>query len=208
VVIAVVLGCVSREAEPDPPESTIPVPESSATPTPASVSLGLSGRVLSGTDPTNRPGSGDLPFAEGEVMVGDCQQPGRCAAELWSGDGGEEVILSIDERSITVHRSRTTAALSPELRSRWRALDGVLSKCLGDPLSDRPAGDPGSSRRLRFESGRWWWELRMAGDNPCRLSGTLLVDAHRDRVDTRGLFVDGVSWQTGGRDRLGTEPAE
>jgi hypothetical protein len=113
------------------------------------------------------------------------------------------VVLFIDERSIRVHRSVTNEELSPDFRFRWRVIRGQLAECLGDPLSDRPAADPGGIRQLRFESGRWWWQLRMGGENRCLLSGTLLLDAHRDRADTHDLFVDGVAWHTGGREKLG-----
>ena len=132
------------------------------------------------------------------MLIAQCADPGACAAELWrAADGTEATLL------------RTRAQLrwqEDTWPATWQRLGGALSMCLGDPLASPPAGDPAGFRILLArappaEDDAAQWILRLSGQNRCRLSGALILQARRDRVDARELLCDGVPWTAGGRDR-------
>lgn len=79
--------------------------------------------------------------------------------------------------------------------SNW----GLLSDCVGHPLHPYLA-DP-ESILVWIDSAPAQWIVHYSGLNPCSLSGPVILDTHRDRVDVSQLRASGSLWSAEGRSR-------
>jgi hypothetical protein len=123
--------------------------------------------------------------AELESALAGCTSAGPCRAERWSHPH-RRLLLVRDGLQVR-------GPGWPDGRTRWPAMGQPLLACLPDPLSS-----PAHRRLIHDGLGGWTWTLRLDGDNHCALSGQLLLDAHLDRVDARGLSAAGLPWGAGG----------
>jgi hypothetical protein len=123
--------------------------------------------------------------AELAAALTGCASAGPCRAERW-GHPKRRLLLLRDG-------PRVRGQGWPDGLSRWPAMGQPLLACLPDPLAS-----PAHRRLLHDGQGGWTWMLRLEGDNHCALSGQLQLDAHRDRVDARGLQAAGLPWASGG----------
>ncbi|MDG1479632.1 MAG: hypothetical protein P8R54_08570 [Myxococcota bacterium] len=151
----------------------------------------MRGRLVSSPSISSAP-----PFQGAEALLERCSRP-PCAAELWRTERGETATVLVHGETLTWGEQSWPAS--------WKRLGTELSWCLeGGPLSSPPAGDPGGFRLLAAtdppsldRDARWL--LHFGGTNTCALSGELILYAHRDQVDSRGLSSGGLPWSKGGR---------
>lgn len=180
------VACAS-EPEPGPPPDPLADPTLTRAPvSPAPTQAwSLAGR--------HRPGALDVPaWPEGAALLpAGCDA--TCLAERWTSPGGERWFVRTAAKAWSQDGPDAPRRPAP---ASWRTLGGVLSACLGDPLRLPPAWDPGGARGYDGTD----WVLLFTGDNPCGLTGTLRLGAHRDGLDTDGLAVDGRPWARGGRE--------
>jgi len=151
----------------------------------------MRGRLVDASSTATAP-----PFQGAEALLARCSRL-PCAAELWRTEHGEAATVLVHGDTLTWNDQSWPAA--------WKRLGTELSWCLeGGPLDSPPAGDPGGFRLLAAvgppgsdRDARWM--LHFGGTNTCALSGELIVYAHRDQVDSRGLSSGGLPWHEGGR---------
>lgn len=126
----------------------------------------------------------------------------ECAAERWRAEGGsppaERILLRDGDRIVWLDDQTVWPA-------RWRQISGALLHCLGDPLAVPPAADPAGGRDLLEDptapQARWWWRIRLSGQNRCDLRGSLRVAATAPKIDLSELRVGDLPWHSGGRQR-------
>ena len=116
--------------------------------------------------------------------------------ELWqSGDGRQ---VRFDRRRRLLTRPERPEE-SVKARRKWREWE-PLRLCLGGPLADPPADDPGAYRKLIWGE-RPRWVLQYAGTNLCSATGLVILEADGPGVDVSGLMIDGLPWPRGGLER-------
>ena len=141
-----------------------------------------------------------------------CGELRPCAVERWvpaqTEAAAEGEVITLLRRGDRLERVDPAGAADLPGSARWRAewttVNGALAPCLGDLLADPPAGDPAGAREL-VEVGadpvQPVWRLHLSGHNRCALAGTLELSATEDRARPDDLWVDGLAWRQGGRQR-------
>jgi hypothetical protein len=117
--------------------------------------------------------------------------------ETWMAPGGRTVTFDRKKRKLT--RNDGGQGAVRKVPKRWQEW-GPLRLCLGAPLADPPAEDPGAFRKLIWEESPYW-VLEYSGLNLCNATGVARLQADGQQVDVSDLWIDGLRWHDGGLER-------